>query len=475
MNTEDFIERSRAVHGNRYDYSQTVYVNNRTKVTIICPEHGPFVVSPESHYKGHHCFKCSVKARKGMGKGNQYAKGKQGIDTIDFINQANEIHQSKYRYDISEERIYRSKPITIICPEHGSFEQTPRDHLAGRGCFKCNHYSLSHETFLARADAIHAGKYQYPDKYRTLTDKLTIICPEHGAFEQCPREHLSGYGCRECNQPRSKAEDIIKQWFPHLKQSNRSVLDGLEIDLLDEAHKIGIEVNGIFWHDEYNKPSDYHQKKTDMAEAKGYQLLHFWDFEIEEKPDIVKSIIASKLGMLPRVYARQCAITTLDRQSAKAFCERYHLQGYANAPIALGLIHSNELVAVMTFAPSRFDKNVRWELVRFCASASVIGGASKLLKAFRATNSGSIISYANRRISNGKLYRALGFQQHSITPPNYFWHRNDTRLSRQQCMKQNLPKLLGALFDPSQSEAYNMRAAGYARCYDSGNIKFILP
>ncbi len=252
------------------------------------------------------------------------------------------------------------------------------------------------------------------------------------------------------------------------------MLDGLEIDLLDEEHKLGIEVNGIYWHDEYNKPSDYHQKKTDMAEAKGYQLLHFWDFEIEEKPDIVRSIIASKLGMLPRVYARQCAITMLDRQAAKAFCERYHLQGYANAPIALGLIHNNELVAVMTFAPSRFDKNVRWELVRFCASKAVIGGASKLLRAFRKSNSGSIISYANRRISNGKLYRALGFQQHSITPPNYFWHRNDARLSRQQCMKQNLPKLLGALFDPSQSEAYNMHAAGYSRCYDSGNIKFIL-
>jgi len=116
-----FIEKSQAHHGTRYDYTHTHYQSTRIKVTIICPEHGPFRQRPDDHMAGRGCPGCSGNAR---------------IASSDFIRKAYKVHSGKYSYSHSKPRGNRSK-VTIVCPKHGKFKQSVEGHLAGHGCPRC--------------------------------------------------------------------------------------------------------------------------------------------------------------------------------------------------------------------------------------------------------------------------------------------------------------------------------------------------
>ncbi len=132
LTNEDFIKKATAVHGNKFNYSKTDYVNLVEDVIITCPIHGDFSQSPASHLRGGGCRKCSS---------NKLAKDRsKGV--VDFIAQANIIHDHKYNYD---KFIYSNNrtPSTITCPVHGDFEQDPSNHLSGKGCRKCSFKRIS--------------------------------------------------------------------------------------------------------------------------------------------------------------------------------------------------------------------------------------------------------------------------------------------------------------------------------------------
>lgn len=123
-----FIEQSTSIHGNKYGYDLVIYVRNEDYVIIECFKHGHFLQSPKVHLKGRGCKKCGGEKRR--------------LTTSDFIERSNVIHSNKYNYSKS---IYVKKatPITIICPDHGEFNQRPCDHLAGSGCPECSRYLTS--------------------------------------------------------------------------------------------------------------------------------------------------------------------------------------------------------------------------------------------------------------------------------------------------------------------------------------------
>ena len=209
-----------------------------------------------------------------------------------------------------------------------------------------------------------------------------------------------------------------------------------------------------------------------ITEKKGIQLFHMFEFEDVE---IWKSVISGKIGLNQRIFARKCEIREVSHNDSVKFLNDNHLQGSCNASVRLGLYYNNELVQLMTFGKPRFNKNFDFELLRLCSKkfTNVIGGASKLLKHFRNTFKGSIISYANRRFSNGNLYRKLGFKEKGVTDVNYFYTKGDIVLTRYQCQKHKLKDLLEN-FDPNLSERENMLNNGYHRIYDCGNYIFEL-
>ncbi len=118
-NTEKFIEKSKSIYGNKYDYSLVEYKKNSIEIKIICPIHGEFVKTPASHLRGHGCAKCSTR-----------------LTNEKFIDNCKLKHGDFYDYSLVKYEISRKK-VKIICPIHGMFEQVAMSHARGKGCLKC--------------------------------------------------------------------------------------------------------------------------------------------------------------------------------------------------------------------------------------------------------------------------------------------------------------------------------------------------
>ena len=184
LTKEIFINKSKEIHGDKYDYSKVEYVNNSIKVCIICPEHGEFWQRPNDHLDGHGCPMCG---------------GVKKLTTEGFIEKSKLIHGD--RYDYSKVNYVGNKiKVCIICPIHGEFWQKPNAHLNGQGCPNCvKNKKLTLESFIEKANEIHNHKYDYSKvEYKNSTTKVCIICPEHGEFWQMPSDHLRGHGCQMC-------------------------------------------------------------------------------------------------------------------------------------------------------------------------------------------------------------------------------------------------------------------------------------
>lgn len=323
LSLEEFINRANNIHNNKYDYSLVVYKNIHTKVKIKCLKHGIFEQRPYSHIKGDGCPKCA---------------GNKKLTIEEFIKKANIVHNNRYNYDNAIYRgaheniiigcpvhgdyittpyshlhivgcricknaelffaksklIHNNKydysksnyisnkiKITIICPIHGEFKQTPNKHAEGCGCKKCVNNKFNTEWFIETARKMHGDLYDYSKvKYKSVKEKVIIICKIHGEFEQKPNHHFSGCGCSKCSKYKfNKFEKIIKKiveditgeifainlkmdWIINPKTGRK-----LELDLYCEKLKIAIECNGP----QHYKNVDYLPSKKNTLENQQYR------------------------------------------------------------------------------------------------------------------------------------------------------------------------------------------------------------
>ena len=193
-----FIRNSKKVHRNKYDYSKVDYVNAKTEVTIICPVHGSFKQKPEKHFnRKHGCPSCG---------------GTKRATTPEFIEKAKKVHGNKYEYMLVNYKGTYEK-VQIVCHEHGVFKQTAKDHLNGCGCPKCGgRIPLTQNDFVMRSIKTHNNKYDYSlVKYTTDKIKVSIICPDHGKFEQTPNAHMNGQGCPRCKPYGIYSETVFEE------------------------------------------------------------------------------------------------------------------------------------------------------------------------------------------------------------------------------------------------------------------------
>jgi very-short-patch-repair endonuclease len=126
LTKEEFIVKAKKVHGNKFNYDLVEYLNNKTKVKIVCPLHGEFLQKPNDHLSGYGCRKCQYEKTSKINK----------FTTEDFINNAIKIHGNRYIYSIVEYNGYENK-VNIICNKHGKFKQSSHSHLSGAGCPSC--------------------------------------------------------------------------------------------------------------------------------------------------------------------------------------------------------------------------------------------------------------------------------------------------------------------------------------------------
>ena len=336
------------------------------------------------------------------------------------------------------------------------------------------------------------------DKYtKLLENKVSITGFDQGMFhcvcKTCGNRfdipnntgymRLFRYGtnwCTVCNPAetsKSKTESALFNYVKGLdgsaRQSCRDVIKGIELDIYVSEKNLAVEFDGLYWHDERKKDWAYHVCKTELCEKNGIRLVHVFEDEWQYRMDIVKSRLAGILGMNRNIYARKCAVRELDSTTADKFVEENHIQGSCVSSWRYGLFDGEELVAVMTFGKNRFGDGI--ELMRFCTKKyiSVVGGASKLFKAFvrSHTEVESVVSFADRRWSGpDAFYPKLGFMLDGITRPSYYYVINGMRHNRMEFTKK---KLVDAGFDASMTEHDIMLSRKIYRIYDCGNYRYV--
>jgi len=301
LTTEEFIERSKAIYGDRYEYSKTKYINNKTPVVIKCKIHGEFSIRPDVHLFGKHrrgCQEC------GRIRDREYSKNISVQHGMVFVERARKIHGNKYDYS-KVNYIKSNCKTTIICKECGQeFEQTPNKHLQGKGCPYCankNHVKRlaainrsSKEEFIEKARKVHGNKYDYSKiEYENSHSKICIICPEHGEFWQSPNEHLRGSGCWLCSE--SHGEREIRKWFDEhgIEYIREKEFDGLvgvgggklRFDFYLPKHNICVEFDGIQHRKfikgmqtkkEFEDILEHDRRKNEFCSKNGIKLIRIW-------------------------------------------------------------------------------------------------------------------------------------------------------------------------------------------------------
>ena len=288
---DNFILEARKTHGNKYDYSKVEYVSAMKPVEIICKEHGSFWQIPMLHIKGQGCPKCvgryqtndeviermkkshpnedydyskveftkmhnkvcivchkkdsegnehgefwQTPAKHIVGRGcpkcgNERKNANRKITVVKFKERGNELFKGFYDYQYVNFNDLHDK-VKIICPVHGEFEQYACDHLNGHGCPKCavEDSKLKTNDFIKRSNEIHGNKYDYSKvKCNGTKNKVCIICPEHGEFWQTVESHLKGCGCPKCGKIISKNEEELYQFVCNLVGSDDVVRNDRDV------------------------------------------------------------------------------------------------------------------------------------------------------------------------------------------------------------------------------------------------------
>lgn len=588
LTTEEFIERAREVHGEKYDYSKINYINGQTKICVVCPEHGEFLIKPYNFLRGGNCPRCI----------------RHEWTTESFINAAKKVHGEKYDYSKTEYKGAREK-VCIIShqkdrngKEIGEFWQYPLTHLKGNGnarephginedkwetriCPICGNsfkvrkkhkkitcseecrkkyieihkdeinvkrskslidtnsrksietkraellkaretclkrygvdmYSKTQECRKKSSEGMKERKRKWDKeyrenvlipKYREICEKdnlellefrsrfdCTVRCKKCGdIFDVRTFGYLKGENitnrCRICHPVEQMIgptkfengfEDFLKGINVKYYKNCRRIITPQEIDYYLPDYDIGFELDGLFWHCEEQKPDpEYHLKKTELSLKKGIRLIHIFEDEWLYKQEICKNIIKNILNMNKiRIGARKCEVREITKQDCKDFVNNNHIQGFIGFKYGFGLYHNDELVSVMTFGKLRRnlgykDEEDTYELLRLCSKSgvSVNGGASKMLKAFiKAYSPKKIITYCDRRWSNGDVYEKIGFRFVRDTKPNYFYVDKDRRKNRFAFRKDILVKRYGCPVEMTEKEF--CRRNRWYRIYDCGS------
>ncbi|WHP05797.1 hypothetical protein QLH32_17615 [Acinetobacter corruptisaponis] len=203
LTQNDFVEKAIKIHGDKYDYSDTLYISSKQKIKIICKTHGLFEQTPNSHLGGQGCAKCSEK---------------QKWELENLIIEFNKIHNNKYEYSNIKEYKNNKQKLNILCKTHGVFKQSTNTHLSGIGCPKCGLLKRAFSQKKKNTDAIecfisvHGDKYLYDQvDYKGKNKEVIIGCKIHGYFYQNANNHQQGAGCPSCgNQNKAKSHRIPK-------------------------------------------------------------------------------------------------------------------------------------------------------------------------------------------------------------------------------------------------------------------------
>lgn len=328
---------------------------------------------------------------------------------------------------------------------------------------------------------------EYKNKY---PNSNTISNEYKKRLQNKYEQTLRFYEPKFTSKPQEEINQLIKLFDYETKLNDKKLLCGVEIDILIDEVKLGIEYNGLFYHTEnMGKTSNFHLNKTKLMNKIGYKLIHIFEDEWLNNKELIKNKLSHLCGKNTNqlIGARKCKISIISQKEKNEFLDTYHIQGKDKSKISFGAYYNDELVAVMTFDNKRNMSNKcddnSYELTRFATNINyrIPGVGDKLLKYFiKEYSPSSIISFGDIRWvldANNNFYTKLGFKLVNILRPDYRYYNSKIhkhkRLHKFGFGKNNLKKRYPHL-DFSKTEKQLMTELGYDRIWDCGLFKFEL-
>jgi len=263
---------------------------------------------------------------------------------------------------------------------------------------------------------------------------------------------------------------FVQSYYP---EAAKGYVDGKELDIFIPSIKLAIEYNGAYWHQEKYSPKNKHLEKTLAAEAEGIRVIQVFDFEWKHRNHQVQDLLKSAMGVNTKIYARKCVIKEVETNEAEGFLRVNHIQGAVrprSMPVRIGLFFEDKLVALATFGKHHRGTG-QWVLNRFCCEhgVTVVGGLSRICKSALKKIGEDIISWADRRLSQGRGYVAAGWIEDEVLGPDYFYFDGKEPIAKQARMKSKVGTPDGI------TESQHAELDGLMKVYDCGKIRFVYP
>ena len=358
-------------------------------------------------------------------------------------------------------------------------------------------YPMQSKDVMDKSRATSFEKYgtEYPNQSEIVKSKIDASTLEHyGVNRACKLDEFK-QKIVDTNRERYGVDYTCLIYSGKLKGNdssyNRSFAELLDINnityerefLLQKYSydfKVGntlIEIDPSATHNTYFSPYgdnrievNYHRDKTKLAKDNGYSVIHIFEWDDINK---VMQLLKNRVT----IYDRKCEVRMVSEVDTGNYLDTYHLQGTCRGQkIRLGLYYNNQLVSLMTFGKSRFNKNCEYELLRYCASHNVVGGAEKLFKYFVDTyKPNSVVSYCDTSKFSGKVYDTLSFEFIKTNKPRKHWYSMKERrhITDGLLLSQGYDRLFKENHGKGTSNEELILARGYLPVYDCGQSTYV--
>lgn len=500
LGLEGFVQQARRVHGDRYEYPPQDYVGNKTKVRILCPDHGEYLQTPNSHLGGRGCPECANDLKRQRNKAVSLQTLRELPARLAGVN-------ANWSYDFTT-FVGMAKHIRAHCAIHGEFYASPNNLLRNSGCVKCGEakhrqFALSRmkttEEWVAEARKVHGDVYDY-SRSVYLGDKkpITITCKKHGDFVSRTDGHIyDSNGCPRCSHHLSKGEDAVFRFLSNLtraEQRNHTVIKPKELDIYMPDVHLAVEYCGEYHHahkdaDDERANKHKHFRKYQDCKARGIRLITLYETEWKEHNYAVRRLLRNAVGKSKgKLMARKCELRKVTTAEARAFYDRYHPQGGSGHGEHYALFWKGKMVACMRFVLGANDRGSGaakrvWTLGRYATRITVAGAASRLFKAFvQEYNPPVVKSFSDNRFFEGGMYAQLGFVLEEEVAPDYqVWHPRLGTRPKPHYQRRAIPRRIAEIgsnevFDPEtdpRTETQMTYALGARRLYDCGKKRWV--
>lgn len=477
-------------YGGIYYYKSLSLTDN--KINLTCKTHGDFSVSPEDVVR-HKKFLCAGCYSSRLVKSNRR------LSEETWLSRARQSHGSRYEYH-GVSYIEGMAWFDIECKTHGRFSIRAKSHAElGQGCRTCwyegggrdlvvkpeEHFiELAKQTRIALSGEAEVVGVEG----RSETRKIKLSCRTHGLFTSRLADIKKGVGCAKCacgsfgSSLTGRVTNILDSLGVSYNLEVPLAGDRQRWDIVIESKKLAIELDGLYWHSENIKVDRlFMVNKARCAESAGYSQINLFEDEILNKPEIVKAMLANRLGLSrTKTYARSLTVFELSAAEARVFLGATHIQGFSAGSSYLGLRNAEgtllSCLVVSQRKAGRAGKKSANEAVieRYASVCSVPGGFSKLLKAFTRKNPTvhRVTTYSDPRLFTGELYRTCGFVISDHVTTDYCYIKSGQRISKRARQKSWFKA--NAEFAEGLTEFELAKLNGHFRLWDRGRITWTL-